>query len=76
MEPEVKAFFVRIIRSFSMALLWMSVNMAIGIRFDMAFPHNGISIGNIIFYIFFVTSLAALIWYLLRLWKAALQQKQ
>jgi hypothetical protein len=76
MEPEVRAFLIRIVQSLSMTLLWMSVNMAIGIRFDLAFPHNGISTGNIIFYIFFVTSFAGLIWYLLRIWKEALLGKR
>jgi hypothetical protein len=74
MEPEVRAFLARIVRSFSMALLWMIVNMIAGIYFDLGFIHNSISLVNIIYYIFFLSSLYALVWYLLKLWKQSLSQ--
>jgi hypothetical protein len=73
MEPEVKAFLVKIIKSLSIAILWMLLNMTLGIFFDFGFIHSSVSLANILFYIFLMTSLSALIWYLLRIWKESLQ---
>lgn len=73
MEPEVKAFLARIVKSLSMALLWMLVNMTFGIFLNYGFISGSISVGNIIFYVFCLSSLTALVWYLLKIWKEALQ---
>ena len=73
MEPEVRIFLAKIIKSFSMALLWMMTNMTLGIFFDLGFIHSSISLANILFYTFFLGSLTALIWYLLNIWKQELQ---
>lgn len=69
MEPEVKAFLLLIIQSLSMALLWMMVNMTIGIYFNLAFFEDHISIWNILYYIFFLASLSWLLFYFKRKWK-------
>jgi hypothetical protein len=68
MEPDATEFLVKIIKSISMTLLWMLVNMTFGIYFDFGFIHSTISLGNISFYIFFVGSFIALLWYLLSVW--------
>ncbi len=73
MEPEVKIFFAKIVKSLSMGLLWMLLNMTFGIFFDFGFVHTSLSLGNVIFYIFLAGSFAALVWYLLRVWKDTLQ---
>lgn len=73
MEPEIKAFLVKIIKSLSIAILWMLLNMTLGIFFDFGFIHSSITLANILFYIFLLASLSALIWYLLRIWKENLQ---
>jgi hypothetical protein len=73
MEPDASAFLVRIIKSISMTILWMLVNMTFGVFFDYGFVHSSLTLGNIIFYIFFVGSFAGLIWYLLKVWKQPLQ---
>lgn len=73
MEPEVKEFLKRIMYSLFMGLLWMALNSTFGIMFDFAFVHDSVSVGNIIFYIWFLASLAALIWFYVRLWKKPLQ---
>ncbi len=73
MEPEVKAFLVKIVKSLSIAVLWMLVNMTLGIFFDFGFIHSSITLANILFYIFMLTTLTGLIWYLLKLWKENLQ---
>lgn len=73
MEPDAREFLVRITKSISMVILWMLVNMTFGVFFDFAFIHSSIGIGNIIFYTFFLGSLGALIWYLLKVWKQPVQ---
>lgn len=73
MEPEVRAFLVKIVKSMSIAILWMLLNMTFGIFFDFGFIHSSVTIANIIFYIFLLGSLSALIWYLLKIWKDTLQ---
>jgi hypothetical protein len=72
MEPEMIAFLIRIVQTISMALLWMLVNMTIGIYWGFGFFVNRPSIGNYLFYIFFLTSLAALIFYFKKKWKGKL----
>ncbi|MCE3283366.1 MAG: hypothetical protein K0Q66_2103 [Chitinophagaceae bacterium] len=69
MEPEVKAFLLRIVKSLSFAILWMMLNMTFGIFFDLGYIHSTITIGNILYYIFLVGSFSVLLWYLLKLWK-------
>ena len=69
MEPEIKEYLLRIAKTVFMCLLWMAVNSTIGIMFDLAFIHDNISLPNIIFYVWFVVTLALLVWYYVRLWK-------
>jgi hypothetical protein len=69
MEPEVKAFLALIINSLAMALLWMMVNMTAGIYYNLAFFEDKLSIWNILYYIFFLATLAFLIIYLRKKWK-------
>jgi len=69
MEPDARALLTKVSKSLSVALLWMLVNMTFGIFFDFGFIHSSISLANILFYIFMLGSLSALIWYLLKLWK-------
>lgn len=73
MDPDLKIFFSKIIKSLSLGILWMLLNMTFGIFFDFGFIHSGISLANILFYIFLLSTLSALIWYLIRLWKENLQ---
>jgi uncharacterized membrane protein YcaP (DUF421 family) len=69
MEPEVKAFLLLIVQSLSMTMLWMMVNMTAGIYFNLAFVDNRITIWNIIYYIFFLTTFVLLVNYLRKKWK-------
>jgi hypothetical protein len=72
MEPEVRAFFVRILSSLTMGLIWMIVNMWAGIYLGWMFFEGSMKTGNIVFYAFMVISFAALIWYYVRTWKGRL----
>ncbi len=69
MEPDVRDFLVRILQTISMTMVWLLVNMSFGIYFGFAFFEHKPSIGNIIFYIWFLASFVALIYYLKKKWK-------
>lgn len=69
MEPEVKAFLILIIQSLSMALVWMMLNMTIGIYFNLAFFEGQVSIWNILYYLFFLGTLTWLVIYFKKKWK-------
>jgi hypothetical protein len=69
MEPEVQDFLKKIVRSIFLGLLWLMLNMTMGIYFGLLFIEDRVSIGNIIFYIVFIGSLAALIRYYYKTWK-------
>ena len=51
MEPEAKDFLKRVVWSLSAGLLWLMLNMTMGIYFDLLFIRDGVSIGNIVFYL-------------------------
>lgn len=74
MEPEVKEFLRRIIMTLSLGLLWMLINSTAGIMYGYAFFDNGLRVGNILFYIWFLASLAVLIWYMYKLWTKPIEK--
>lgn len=68
-DPEVKKFFLKIINSISLGLLWMMSAVAGGLYFKLAY-RTDISVAYVIlYYIFFSGTLFLLVWYLYRLWK-------
>lgn len=69
MEPDIKEFLVRILNTISMALIWLLVNMCLGIYFDFGFFDNSPKWFNYIYYIWFIASLTWLIFYFKRKWK-------
>jgi len=69
MEPEVKDFLTRIVWSVSLAFAWLVLTLGIGAYNQLLVPENGITIGHIIFYIWFALSLAGLIWINFRIWR-------
>ena len=68
-EPEVKDFLKKIVQSIFMGLLWLTLNMIIGIYNGLLFIEEKIRPANILFYIFLAGSLAGLIWFYYRTWK-------
>jgi hypothetical protein len=72
LEPEVRAYLIRILNTLSVGLLWMISNSTAGIMYGYAFWEKKMKLGNIIFYIWFIISLALLLWYMIRLWKKPL----
>jgi hypothetical protein len=74
MEPEVRAFLIRVAQSIFIGLAWMAINSTFGIMYDFAFIHNKLSLANILFYIWFIVSLALLLWFYIRLWRKSMQE--
>jgi hypothetical protein len=72
MEPAVKAYLIRIVRTLSLGLLWMVLNSTFGIMYNYAFVESKLKTGNIIFYVFFLLSLAAYLRYVIKLWSKPL----
>lgn len=68
MEPGIRKYLIRIVNTLSLGLLWLALNSTAGIMYDQAFVHEKITLGNILFYIWFVSSLTAYLWYVIRLW--------
>jgi uncharacterized membrane protein YcaP (DUF421 family) len=69
MEPEVTAFLIKIVQSISMVMLWMLVNMTIGIYYGLAFVEYDITLRNVLYGIFLIASFVFLFIYLKRKWK-------
>ncbi len=73
MEPELKAFFIRVLYSLTAGLIWMIINMWGGIYLGWLFFEGNMKTGNIVFYSFMVLSFAGLIWYYVKLWKGKME---
>ena len=69
MEPEAIAFLKRVMQTVSVTMLFLLLHMTAGIYFNWAFFEGSPRIGNIIYYIIFMGSLAGLIYFYYRLWK-------
>jgi hypothetical protein len=74
-EPEVKDFLKRILQTVSMGMLFLIVHMTFGLYLNWGFYEEKISVGNVIYYIFFVLSLVGLLLYYNKLWKSRLTKK-
>ncbi|HMI79235.1 MAG TPA: hypothetical protein VK484_10590 [Ferruginibacter sp.] len=69
MEEDTRAFLIRIMQTISLVLLWMLVNVFIGIYKDLAFFEGRPNWKNYLYYAFFLISLVVLIIHLKRKWK-------
>ena len=76
MEPGVREYLIRIVNTLSVGLLWMFLNTTPGIMYDYAFIHGHITTGNVLFYCWFVISLAAFLWWVIRLWRKPIDFEQ
>lgn len=69
MEPDIKAFLILVMQSVSIVLLWMLINMTAGIYFNLAFFEGKITVWNIAYYIFLISTFCWLIFHLKKKWK-------
>ena len=68
-EDETREFLVRIVNTVAIVLLWMMVNVFVGIYKGYAFFENSPTWVNYLYYTFLVASLVFLILHLKRKWK-------
>ena len=73
MEPGIKEFFKRLATSIAMFILWVAINMTIGIKYKYALFSDHIGIGNIIFYVWLILSFIALVIFYINLWKKPIE---
>ena len=69
MEPEAQDFLKRIVQTVSVGMLFLLLHMTFGLYLNWGFFEGSPTIGNIIYYIVFLASLAGLIYFYYRLWK-------
>ncbi len=69
MEDETRLFLIRILQTVSIVMLWMMVNVFIGIYKGYAFYAKSPGWVNYLYYAFLLTSLIFLIIHLKRKWK-------
>jgi len=68
----MKKYLLRIVNTLAVAMLWLAVNSTLGIMYDLGFVHDHITTGNILFYAWFLISLAAFLWWIIWLWSKPL----
>lgn len=73
MEPEVAAFLKRILSTIGIALTWLGINSTVGIMFGYAFFEESIKTSNVIFYIWLVISLPAVLLLLKKMWSKKIE---
>lgn len=72
MDPKLVQYLKRIVKTIFVGLLWMAINVRLGVMGGYAFAEGDLKISNIIFYIWFVISLAALLFFFYKVWNKPL----
>ena len=68
-EPEVRKYLVKILNSLCFGLLWLSLNVLGGLYWGYGTVKGKLSLGNILFFSWFILSLAVLLYYYYRIWR-------
>lgn len=68
MEPEAAAFLRRVANTLAIGFIWLAVNATAAIKGDNAFIGNHITLGNILFYIWFIISIFILVIIYKKMW--------
>ncbi len=69
MDPEVKSYFKKIMKTFSVGLLWMMVVGTAGFFFGLAIIRGSLRWYNIVFYSLFLLTLFAIILFFYKVWR-------
>jgi ABC-type glycerol-3-phosphate transport system permease component len=69
MEPEMKDYLRKVLNTLFVGLLWLILNATLGIFFGFAFTDGKIRLSNVLFYLWFLASLSAMLWHFYRLWR-------
>lgn len=67
-EPTTQKFFILIVNTIAIVLIWMMVNVVIGIYFELAFFKKLPSWKNILYYLAVIASGIYLTKYLVKKW--------
>lgn len=70
MEPEAALFLKRVAKSVFIGFVWLAITSILAIKGNNAFVENKISVGNVIFYTWFVASIFILIRIFRKMWMA------
>lgn len=68
-DDDVKQFFVKILNSVSLTLLWALAGVTAGLYFELAWAGNKPVYGTIIFYIVLAVTFFGLVRYLYKTWR-------
>jgi hypothetical protein len=68
-DPGVKKFFIKILNSISLGLLWMMACAMAGIYYELGYIHGKPVWQPLVFYTAMLVSLVFLIRYFIRVWK-------
>jgi hypothetical protein len=69
MEPDARKYLFKVLNSLCYGLLWLILNVLSGLYWGYGIIEKRLSVSNILFFTWFVLSLAALLYYYYRLWR-------
>ena len=72
-DPEVKIYFRKIMKSFSVGLFWLLIMATLGLFFRLGHVQNGGHWYNWVFYGVLLLTLAALLRFFYNLWRKRLE---
>ena len=73
MEPGIKEFFKRLTLSIGLCIVWMTINLTIGVKLGYSFFEDKIHFGNVAFYIWLVVSFTGVIFLYIKIWKKPIE---
>jgi len=73
MEPGIKEFFKRLTLSIGLCIVWMTINLIIGVKLGYFFFEDKIRFSNVAFYIWLVVSFTGVIFLYIKIWKKPIE---
>lgn len=68
MDPEMKRYFQKIMKTFGVGLFWMLVMGTAGLFFRLGLTKDGVRWYNLLFYGVFVITLVSVVLFFYRVW--------
>jgi hypothetical protein len=68
MEPDVRKYLFKVLNSLCYGLLWLALNVLGGLYWGYGTINGKLSVGNILFFTWFILSLTALLYSYYRIW--------
>jgi hypothetical protein len=69
MEPDARKYLYKVLNSLCYGLLWLMLNVLGGLYWGFGIVYTRLSLGNIIYFAWFVFSLIFLLYLYYRIWK-------